>query len=108
MSDKLVLDVRSMPPSQRHSNIFDTFNRLAPGQVMQLINDHDPKPLYYQMAAEMPGTFEWKYIEEGPEDWKVDIKKISSSKNPTSLQNATTDFEAGDDRGGFDPFQPIH
>ncbi len=38
--------------------------------------DHDPKPLYYQMQAEMQGQFEWEYLEEGPEIWRVSIKKI--------------------------------
>jgi uncharacterized protein (DUF2249 family) len=41
-----------------------------------IINDHDPKPLRYQMAA-MHGkeSFSWDYIEEGPKVWKVHIGK---------------------------------
>lgn len=42
---------------------------------MRLVNDHDPKPLYYQFAAERPGTFDWEYQEQGPEVWKVLITK---------------------------------
>lgn len=69
------VDVRPMPPYQRHATIFKTFEDLASGQVMMLINDHDPKPLYYQFAAEMPGKFEWNYVEQGPATWRVEIKK---------------------------------
>lgn len=42
---------------------------------MVLINDHDPKPLKYQLEAERPGQMEWKYIEQGPDIWKVEIVK---------------------------------
>ena len=40
-----------------------------------LINDHDPKPLYYQFAAEHAGEFVWEYSEKGPIDWRVRIGK---------------------------------
>ena len=42
---------------------------------MVLINDHDPKPLKYQLDAERTGQLDWKYIEQGPEIWKVEITK---------------------------------
>ncbi|HYF95721.1 MAG TPA: DUF2249 domain-containing protein [Symbiobacteriaceae bacterium] len=76
MADNVVLDVRPIPPYQKHPTIFQTFGSLASGQSMILVNDHDPKPLYYQFAAEMPGKFEWNYLEQGPSEWKVEIKKI--------------------------------
>lgn len=69
------VDVRSIPPFQRHPLIFDTFFSLAPGETMTLINDHDPKPLYYQFAAEQAGKFDWEYQEQGPTTWKVLITK---------------------------------
>ena len=34
---------------------------------MELINDHDPKPLYYQFMMERTDEFTWEYLEEGPE-----------------------------------------
>ncbi len=70
-----VLDVRRLPPPQRHPLIFQTFEALAPGQGFHLVNDHDPKPLYYQFAAERPGQFTWDYLEQGPEVWRVRIGK---------------------------------
>jgi uncharacterized protein (DUF2249 family) len=38
-----------------------------------LVNDHDPKPLYYQFQAELGEPFQWEYLESGPEVWKVRI-----------------------------------
>lgn len=69
------VDVREVPPFQRHPLIFETFFSLAPGETMTLINDHDPKPLYYQFAAEQAGKFDWEYLEQGPTTWKVLITK---------------------------------
>ena len=68
-----VLDVREEIPRRRHELIFETFGDLASGSSFVLVNDHDPKPLYYQLAAEHPNEFEWDYLEEGPEVWRVRI-----------------------------------
>ncbi len=71
------LDVRPLAPRERHPLIFSTFGALAVGQAMELVNDHDPKPLYYQFQAEMPGAFSWDYLEEGPETWRVAITRLA-------------------------------
>ncbi|HET6650500.1 MAG TPA: DUF2249 domain-containing protein [Candidatus Limnocylindria bacterium] len=75
MTDDRILDVRSEPPIRRHALIFDTFGALDPGAAFVLVNDHDPKPLYYQFAAENAGEFSWDYLEQGPEVWRVRIGK---------------------------------
>jgi len=69
------LDVRKIPPRERHPRIFALFDRLMPGEGFVLVNDHDPKPLYYQFQAERPGQVDWTYLEEGPEVWRVRIAK---------------------------------
>ena len=70
------VDVRRIPPRERHPLVFSTFVKLAGGQIMELINDHDPKALYHQFQAEMPGMFAWDYLEKGPETWRVVITKL--------------------------------
>jgi uncharacterized protein (DUF2249 family) len=67
------LDVREIVPRERHRLIFETFTALKPGEAFVLINDHDPRPLYYQFAAEHAGQFSWDYLEQGPETWRVRI-----------------------------------
>ena len=68
-----LLDVRQEIPARRHQLIFETYGALAAGDGFVLVNDHDPKPLYYQFAAEHPNQFEWDYLEEGPQVWRVRI-----------------------------------
>ncbi len=70
------LDVRQEIPRRRHELIFETYGNLDTGEGFVLINDHDPKPLYYQFDAEHGGQFSWDYLEQGPEVWRVRIGRI--------------------------------
>ncbi len=72
---KATIDVRSIVPRERHPLIFGTFDTLQPGEALLLVNDHDPKPLFYQFQAESSGEFTWDYLENGPEVWQVKIGK---------------------------------
>lgn len=47
------LDLRDMAPAERHPKIFEAFEKVPNGEALEIINDHDPQPLYYQMAAEV-------------------------------------------------------
>jgi len=69
------VDARKYPPREKHPVIFATFDNLKPGEKMEIINDHDPRPLHYQFLMERPEQFEWEYLEEGPEVWRVAISK---------------------------------
>jgi uncharacterized protein (DUF2249 family) len=72
------LDVREVTPRERHPLIFQSIDDLKPGTALRLVNDHDPKPLYYQLMAERPGKVDWTYLEEGPETWQVRITRKAS------------------------------
>lgn len=69
------IDVRAIAPRELHPSIFLAFGKLAAGQAMDLVNDHDPRPLYYQFQEELPGQFTWSYLENGPAQWRVRIQK---------------------------------
>ena len=69
-------DVRPFPPAKRHDMVFEAFDDLNPGEAFVFINDHDPKPLYYQMEAENDVAFNWEYLEVMPEEWKVKVMKL--------------------------------
>ncbi len=75
MAELKQLDVRPLVPREKHPTIFSTFDALKPGETFQLVNDHDPMPLYYQFNVERPGAFGWEYVEKGPEVWRVNISK---------------------------------
>lgn len=74
--EEVLLGVRALPPRDRHDRIFETWEGLDPGASFVLVNDHDPKPLYYQFQVEHPSQFLWEYLEAGPELWRVRIGKV--------------------------------
>jgi uncharacterized protein (DUF2249 family) len=74
------IDVRTVAPRDRHPLIFSTFGRLANGESMELVNDHDPRPLYYQFDAQVPGGFAWEYLERGPDTWRVAITRTGEAR----------------------------
>jgi uncharacterized protein (DUF2249 family) len=88
-----VVDVRTIAPRDRHPLIFATFRALRAGQAMELVNDHDPRPLYSQFSAEEPGGFTWEYLEQGPATWRVAITR-------TADRAATAAASAGQCCGG--------
>ncbi len=75
MSQAIELDVRAIPPREKHPTIFRNFDSLKSGESFVLVNDHDPRPLRYQFMAERPDDFEWTYLEQGPEVWRVQIAR---------------------------------
>jgi uncharacterized protein (DUF2249 family) len=69
------LNVTDVVPKERHPLIFRTFDELKKGESFVLVNDHDPKPLYYQFLHERAGLFQWEYMVQGPDEWKVKISR---------------------------------
>ncbi|WP_343315241.1 DUF2249 domain-containing protein [Brucella sp. BE17] len=67
-----IIDVRAIPPIARHATIFSMIDALEPGETLQIVNDHDPVPLHYQLESRNPGVFSWEYKENGP-IWRVEI-----------------------------------
>lgn len=76
-SESSAVDVRSVPQRTRHQLIFATFRNLRVGESMELVNDHDPRPLYLQFQAERPGMVAWDYLENGPVIWRVRITRLA-------------------------------
>jgi uncharacterized protein (DUF2249 family) len=66
-----VIDVRNINPSIRHTVIFQLFEHLDDMSSLQLITDHDPKPLHLQLEAKHGDRCHWTYLEQGPDLWRA-------------------------------------
>ncbi|EMA27822.1 DUF2249 domain-containing protein [Haloarcula japonica] len=73
------LDVRDLPPAQRHEQIFEAYAELDAGSGFVLVNDHDPKPLYHQFEAEAGPEFRWTYRQQDPGEFRVLIGKAETT-----------------------------
>ncbi|MDO8585947.1 MAG: DUF2249 domain-containing protein [Armatimonadota bacterium] len=80
MAKTVRLDVRELPPYERHPLIFETWESLEVGDTLELVNDHDPRPLHYQFMMEHEGEFEWHSEEKGFREWVAEIRKLGAPK----------------------------
>lgn len=85
MNASSILDVTLLEPAQKHPTIFARFDQLASGDALVIHNDHDPKPLYYQLLGKRGNVFVWEYQEKGPEWWKVRITKRNEDEADETL-----------------------
>lgn len=90
--DIFVLNVTLLEPKLKHPTIFKYFDALQPGEAFQILNDHDPKPLYYQLIAERGNIFNWQYLEQGPQWWRVQISKVNTAAGETVGELAAADI----------------
>ncbi len=72
----LAIDLRTIAPRERHALVFGRFDALQAGQAMQLVNDHDPLPLRFQLDDRAAGQFKWAPLESGPAVWRVQITRV--------------------------------
>ncbi|MBX3195869.1 MAG: DUF2249 domain-containing protein [Microbacteriaceae bacterium] len=69
--DELVLDTRQIPHAIRHATIFGALGAIAPGFSLDLIANHRPDPLVAQLQQRNPDEFSVRYLEEGPDAWRL-------------------------------------
>ncbi|WP_312363609.1 iron-sulfur cluster repair di-iron protein [Sphingobacterium sp.] len=88
-----LLEVFNIEPRLKHPTIFDHFDALDSGESFIIKNDHDPKPLYYQLLGERGKDIIWNYLESGPEYWQVRLGKPLESETLETVGNiAATDI----------------
>ncbi|MCO6460477.1 MAG: iron-sulfur cluster repair di-iron protein [Saprospiraceae bacterium] len=83
LSEENVINVPDIEPRFKHSTIFETFDKLQPGQSLIIHNDHDPKPLYYQLKSERGEVFTWEYLCQGPKWWDIRVTRLGTESNET-------------------------
>lgn len=76
------LDLRPVPHPKRHPLVFTRFDALGVGESFELVNDHDPIPLYRQMDAIRPGQAVWSYLDRGLEAFRIRILRIAPLGGP--------------------------
>lgn len=79
LADIATIDVRAISPFERHPRIFSVLQALKPSQSLAIVSDHEPRPLQYQIQARFPGLFDWTYVEQAPEVWRVLISRKAGS-----------------------------
>lgn len=74
-TDERVIDAREIDPRVRHTVILQVFEHLDERSSLQLIADHDPRPLRLQLEAKYGARCLWSYLEKGPDVWRVRLRQ---------------------------------
>lgn len=85
MNEQNFIDVTVIEPRLKHPSIFNAFDGINSGEAIVIHNDHDPKPLYYQLLGERGNCFSWTYLANGPEIWEVEIRKNDDKAGQETL-----------------------
>ena len=88
----IVIDIPSLEPRLKHPTIFNVFDSLKPGESLVIHNDHDPKPVYYQLLNERGDVFIWEYLQQGPQWWDIRVTRKSAEQSETIGQIAAKDL----------------
>jgi uncharacterized protein (DUF2249 family) len=76
------IDVREISPRIRHTLILQLFEHLDDASSLQLIADHDPRPLRLQLEAKHGNRCRWAYLEQGPDVWRVRLRYAAQKTQP--------------------------
>ncbi|MEU8606496.1 DUF2249 domain-containing protein [Actinoplanes sp. NPDC048791] len=95
------VDVRPLRKPDKHPAAFDAFDALPVGDAVILINGHDPRHLREEFARERPRGFEWTYLEDGPQIWRIQITKLVGTPLPRVLGDVTALHAAPDAAGAI-------
>ena len=71
-----VLDVHAIPHFVRHAAILGALASLSPGFALTIKAGHLPAPLLAQVE-QLPGSFAYEVLADGPEFWLVKITRES-------------------------------
>lgn len=70
------IDIRELDPINRYPTVAETFEDLKAGEKLELANDHDLQHLLkYKFTIDYPEEYDYEYLEQGPEVWRVLITK---------------------------------
>jgi uncharacterized protein (DUF2249 family) len=71
------LDARAVPHAIRHATVFGALDAVPDGSGMVLVAPHDPLPLLAQIEQRHPGVFDVRYLERGPDAWRLLFERRS-------------------------------
>ncbi|CAL8979852.1 DUF2249 domain-containing protein [Rhodoplanes serenus] len=71
------IDVRALPPGSCRNVIFRAIADLGDATALVVAAPHDPAPLREYLAVAHPDEFDWTYVEQGPDVWRVRISRVA-------------------------------
>ena len=74
----VTLAVRSLAANERLAMIISVFRSLLPGQAIEVVCNHEDKPLRELLRSVLPDRFSWADLEQVPGRWRTAITRLAS------------------------------
>jgi CRP/FNR family transcriptional regulator len=88
----LTLDARAIPYAVRTAKIFEAFDRLALGGILELNEESDPRALRNEFAQYRPGQFSWDARNLGSGRWTIRLERIDERADLTTFLSHCAPF----------------
>jgi CRP/FNR family transcriptional regulator len=75
----ITLDARSLSAATKTENILDSFDKLALGGALEIVEESDPRALRNEMTQLRPGRFSWDARNLGGNRWTVRLDRIDEN-----------------------------
>jgi uncharacterized protein (DUF2249 family) len=75
LTEGSVLDLDVLPPEFAHRAALERFSRLRPGERLRVRSGRELESLWNVLACGRPGEFGWAYLQEGPDQWRVEVTR---------------------------------
>lgn len=84
------IDVRPLAPRERGARFLEAFDRLEEGESLVLVDDHDPRALFYLLRSHRGDRLAWFPTVRGPAEWRVTVRRL----RPKALEETLRGFFA--------------
>jgi len=84
MDETKTIDVKGLGHGERENVIFPAIEEIEERETLRIIVEFNPMPLAYMLNARE--EFEITYEKEGPEEWILNVKRISSKNRDKKEQ----------------------
>src|SRR5579875_1306761 len=72
----VTIDIRTLPAQNRSARIFESFDKLPVGGVLELHEESDPRALRNEFQQYRPGRYSWDARNLGSGRWTIRLERI--------------------------------
>jgi CRP/FNR family cyclic AMP-dependent transcriptional regulator len=88
----ITMDVRALSATNRNAKIFEAFDGLVTGAVLELMEEADPRSLRNEFTQYRPGRFSWDARNLGSARWTIWLERIDERSDIAAFLSHCTPF----------------
>jgi len=89
----ITIDARALPATNRSARIFEAFDKLPIGGVVELNEEADPRSLRNEFAQSRPGRFSWDARNLGSGRWTIRLERIDERADVGTFLSHAAPFQ---------------